>query len=477
MSRLLDLFYNQGKGRPIGRSTAVPWYLSGGIASANCVAAWALDEASGATATDATGHGYNGTYVNATLGQTGIGDGKTAISLSGSAGVRGVNVYSAGLASAFNGAEGSISMFFKVSNIADWTDGAERNILYLGADGTNFVYLSKKSQSNKIWFGYQAGGTYDTVDAQYYNATGWVHIAITWSKSADQLKAYLNGVQQGATQTTLGTWAGALASIKCMIGSGQSNADNGLWKGSLARVSLYNVALSEAQIQALATTLYWDGFNGLMISIDDGDESILSAITYAASKGVYGTAYVITDLIDTAGYLTSANLATIDGLGWVVGNHTNTSTVLTTLAEADQETALSAAATALTGWGVTAGRYHVAYPAGGWNADTWTAMAATGMLTGRAGTTTPSCDDPKVVHPYFLGTHRTAASTTTVADFQSTINARIVNGKWANILFHRFVTTGASGNQWTYSNFNTLVDWIASQGIPSRTIVNYYAAR
>lgn len=460
-------------------SRATPWYLSGGVPAANCIAAWPLNEASGTTAIDATGHGYNGTYIGATLGVAGIGDGNTAISLSGAAGERGVNIYSAGLAAAFNSAEGSISGFFKVSDIADWSDGTERFIVRLETDANNFVYYSKKTTGPKLWWGYDAGGTYDAVDGLYHNPTGWVHIAITWSKSADQLKCYLNGVQQGTTQATLGTWSGNLASTKTMIGSARSDANTSQFKGSLARFSLYNAALTQAQIQALAYT-YWNGFEGLLIDFDDQYSSIWEPYQYMLARGLMGTVYVCTDNVDNgANYLTHENLVTMEGTGWIMGNHTRDHTVLTTLNQADQEAEMDDARDALIGWGLNAtNATYLAYPSGGWDANTWLAMAAQGMITGRtASQGTPRCDDPPVTYPNYLSIHWTAAAAATVSQAQAAINTCRTHGKWGRIMFHAFVASGPGGNQWTYAQFYELIDWIVAQGIPVKTIADYYAAR
>lgn len=476
MSLLNSLFHNQGKGRPIGGGV-VPWYLSGDIHASNCIAAYPLNELSGTTAFDVSGNGRNGTYSNAILGQPGIGDGNTAISLSGVSGTNHVNIYSVSLANAFNGAAGTISAWFKTNSVAEWVDGLERFILNIEVDSNNFVYLSKKAQSNKIWFGYRAGGTYDAIDGLYYNPTKWTHIAITWNKAAEEMKVYLNGVQQGATQTALGTWVGIPGSTKMILGNYSTNY-NGTWKGSIARASFYNIALTQTQIQKLAYT-YWDGFNGLLINFDDQYDSVLTAYQYMLARNLPGTIYVCTNNVNQAGYLTNANLVTMESNGWVLGNHTRDHTVLTDLNLADQEAELDDARDALVGWGLNAtNATYVAYPNGGWNTDTWTAMTNQGMLTGRTTTGGISaCDDPAVVHPYHLSYRWTGAAGVPVSQVQAAINNFRTNGKWGTIMFHRFVESSPSGNQWLYSQFYELIDWIVSEGIPCRTIADYYAAR
>ena len=73
--------------------------------------------------------------------------------------------------------------------------------------------------------------------------------AITVSESADQSKAYINAVQQGATNTGLGTWAGNLDSNACHFGSSDGSAfpHNGL----ADHIAIYDNALNLAQLQTI----------------------------------------------------------------------------------------------------------------------------------------------------------------------------------------------------------------------------------
>jgi len=63
---LLDLFHNQGKGRPIGGgSTYIDKVLS--IQPANLIGYWPMNDASGAVALDYSGQGNNGAYTGVSL--------------------------------------------------------------------------------------------------------------------------------------------------------------------------------------------------------------------------------------------------------------------------------------------------------------------------------------------------------------------------------------------------------------------------
>jgi len=157
-----------------------------------------------------------------------------------------VNIYSAALNSGFDGAAGSINLWAKVSAAGNWTDGQMRYLIRIGADNDNQVYIRKGSTSNTIEFGYVAGGTAKTVTKSSVSTTGWMVLALSWDKTADQVKAYFNGIQEGSTQVSLGTWSGNLASSGCVIGASDSGGNNP-WKGLIGHAAVWNLAISDQQ--------------------------------------------------------------------------------------------------------------------------------------------------------------------------------------------------------------------------------------
>lgn len=211
------------------------------------IAYWPLAGASGATATDESGNGRNGTYSNVTLGATGIGDGRTAASYNGTSSFG--NVFSAGFAGAVNGSAGTLMVWLKVSAVGVWSDSTNRQIVEIGDGSNNRLTISKPAAASTLRAFYRAGGTSKNVDIAT-SSTGWLHVAMTWSSVADQMIAYFNGTQSGATQTTLGVW-GAAPTV-ALLGAFTA-APTVLWSGDLAHVALFGSALSAAQILSLAT--------------------------------------------------------------------------------------------------------------------------------------------------------------------------------------------------------------------------------
>lgn len=212
-----------------------------------------LWEPAGATvAADISGRGYNGAPTAVTFGAAGIGDGSTAASFDGSTSF--IDWYSAGLASAFNASEGTLMIWAKVSAAGVWTDTTVRVLGLLSSDGVsqNYIRIIKNSINNQLVFTYRAGNVNKAVTKSSVTTTGWMALGLTWSVSADEVKAYFGGVQEGTTQTGLGTWAGALQSTAALIGALSAVPAN-VWSGPLAHALLLNRAATDAEMLAAGT--------------------------------------------------------------------------------------------------------------------------------------------------------------------------------------------------------------------------------
>lgn len=216
------------------------------IAPNNLLALWPLGEGAGTTAYDQSGNGCNGASIGLTFNQAGIGDGGSSPLFVPASSSR-INVFSSKLASIFNGLEGTLVVWFKIRTASIWTDGAQRQFFIVAADSNNYIQISKAAGNNGVNFAYKAGGTLSIL-VPTYSALTWSFGAITWDKAGDKVIPYMNGIQQGATITGLGTWAGTLADGNCNISqAGQ------LMDGNLAYAALWSTPLNQTQITALAT--------------------------------------------------------------------------------------------------------------------------------------------------------------------------------------------------------------------------------
>jgi large repetitive protein len=214
------------------------------------IAYWPLDELSGSTAVDISGNARNGAHTGVTLLQTGMGDGGASPLYDGVNDY--TNIYSASLAGAFNGAEGSAAIWLRVANSGIWTDVTARRAFVIQIDSGNRFRIGRSSTNSRIDCDYSAGSTTKTVGISSLSSVDWLHFAITWSKSADQMKVYLSGAQSGTTQTALGTWSGgALSSSACVIGAATTAPVNA-WSGYEAHAALWTRALPAAEVAELA---------------------------------------------------------------------------------------------------------------------------------------------------------------------------------------------------------------------------------
>jgi hypothetical protein len=117
------------------------------------------------------------------------------------------DITTAGLASNFSAAEGTLCGWARVANSGIWSDGLYHQVVYLIADGNNFA--EHRVDGGGIRRRYRAGGTASTV----FSAIGdlpWHLYTLTWNKAADRVRGYLDDTLSGSA-SGLGVWAGALA--------------------------------------------------------------------------------------------------------------------------------------------------------------------------------------------------------------------------------------------------------------------------
>ncbi|CAN5322938.1 hypothetical protein BH10PAT1_BH10PAT1_1790 [soil metagenome] len=233
------------------------------------IAWYKFDECQGTTANDSSGNGLNGVItITATGGNTnGVGTCNTATSAWGT-GTTGkfnssvfldgngdfVNIYSSAFNSAFSGSRGSVSMWAKVSGSSVWTDGTNRGLITLYVDNNNYLTIYKSSTSNTLEADYLAGGIGDG-DVITSSTTDWFNFTVTWDKTTDSMKTYINGILKQSF-STLGNWVGSLSSTQTVIAALDTSASSP-WNGQIDDTRIYNYALSASQIQKL----YNDNFS------------------------------------------------------------------------------------------------------------------------------------------------------------------------------------------------------------------------
>jgi len=216
------------------------------------IAYWPQSESSGLTAYCLTNPAMNGTYTGVTLANDLTGPFGTPAPFYDGANDY-CNIYSAALNTAFSGAEGTVAIWAKVNGIGVWTDAAIRQTINLWVNGNNYLRPQKMNVNNLFQHFYRANAIGETVNSAGRTDIVWMHVALSWSKSAEEMKAYIYGAQVGATQINLGVWAGNLLNTACCIGANGTGPSE-VWHGWLGPCAIWNRALTPAEIAALYVT-------------------------------------------------------------------------------------------------------------------------------------------------------------------------------------------------------------------------------
>ena len=159
------------------------------------------------------------------------------------------NIYSAALAAAFNGARGTLLTWARVGSAGVWTDGAARNIITIG-NGNDIIAIRRTTNNGEMRLAHFAGATLRAVDYTTSSPTGWVPYALTWSVSANAVKAYMLGAQIGAVAGPA-AWGIAPVSTLMVIGAA-STVPASVYSGLIGLTLLCDRDLSPAEIAALS---------------------------------------------------------------------------------------------------------------------------------------------------------------------------------------------------------------------------------
>jgi len=163
-------------------------------------------ETSGTSVQDISGLGNNAVHINVFPGQPGAGDGKLFAYYKN---LSTTNALSAGLVTAFgNGKEGWAWVVGKMNLTTTWTNVHNSELFRFTGDSSNFVYIRKTTTNNQLGFLYRSNASNALVtDASLAGTDDLFDAGITWSKTNNRMRAYINGAQVGTDQTVgAGNW-------------------------------------------------------------------------------------------------------------------------------------------------------------------------------------------------------------------------------------------------------------------------------
>lgn len=163
-----------------------------------------------------------------------------------------------------------------------------------------------------------------SVTVAYTPPTGtWIHLAVTYASSGGTVKFYVNGAQQGTTQTGNPT---SIFNGNTVLGVGADNAGNNTFDGLMDDVRMWTRTLSDTDIANLYAdgctfsnganlAAWWEFESGAELTDSSGNGNTLTNVnTVTFSSDVPYSCSVGPTNLKTWNGVTSVNIKTIDAL-------------------------------------------------------------------------------------------------------------------------------------------------------------------
>lgn len=204
------------------------------------------------------------------------------------------------------------------------------------------------------------------------------------------------------------------------------------------------------------------------------DDTYLSTYTqgraYLDRYGFSGTAYVIQDYVGQSGRMTLTQLHALEQLsGWEVAGHATTGAAHNARITSMTDAQVRAEFAGIRDWLQVNGFAgdHYAYPGGEYLSHQ--AAIAEEFFTGaRTVYQRPETHPP--ARPGKLRSKGYVTSSVTVAVLTAAIDQAAANGEWLIISNHDLVTTVSGTTDQTIADFQAVVDYVNTKGIPVRTV-------
>jgi hypothetical protein len=201
---------------------------------------WAMQERAGTTVIASSNTaGLNGTNTGAVVGVT------TGLPLGWSYQV-GAGDYIDVSSAAFNAGFNPDLFTVMISGLSDGATGSDQYLMRLeSGSAADDLRLRESSAGAGLPIYYRGSTPYNlayTVPSSIYTLA----ITVDATPGTMELRLFLNGVQSGLTQTLTSAWGGG--AINASIGSSSAAAALNIFNGRLTMASVFNAALTPAQI-------------------------------------------------------------------------------------------------------------------------------------------------------------------------------------------------------------------------------------
>ncbi|WP_409343626.1 S-layer homology domain-containing protein [Paenibacillus sp. MBLB4367] len=212
-------------------------------------------------------------------------------------------------------------------------------------------------------------------------------------------------------------------------------------------------------VSVVFDALYRDykGRGRVVIQFDDGWSSVYTkAVPMMNKKGFVGNLGIVSKLVGTKNYSTSAQLKEMYAQGWDIFNHTASHSRLSTLTEEQVALEFSTAKAFLMRHQMTRAADFIAYPYGDYN-DTVVNIAS--RYSRFARTTTPNFEIDSPINPYRLKTIE-LVNDIAPSDYQEAIRFAAENGTTVIFLLHRIEDTGTDSIILHTDDFQAFLDYL-----------------
>jgi peptidoglycan/xylan/chitin deacetylase (PgdA/CDA1 family) len=198
-------------------------------------------------------------------------------------------------------------------------------------------------------------------------------------------------------------------------------------------IQLYLIAAKTAKPHLNILGTEWVGkpkMGRVSLTFDDGYQEHFLAGQILAKNGLAGTAYIITDALNSPNYLTTENVQALKNWGWELGSHLVTP--VTELTKSEVERQVNNTITHLKSIGSDGGEKHFAFPLGQYNPRDLKIIAPH-LSSARLASGGPESLPPKEIFRL-----RTVNVTPDISPEKliALANEAVNNGDWVIFMFH-----------------------------------------
>ena len=215
------------------------------------------------------------------------------------------------------------------------------------------------------------------------------------------------------------------------------------------------------------------------LTFDDGNANQMTAGSILATYGAKGTFFVPSGFLNTSGYLTTANLATLAADDHEIGGHTLTHPDLTTIPADEAARQICNDRVALLNLGYSVRSF--AYPFASLSPAVESIAEDCGYNSARAlgdlafpgdpdCTGCPHAADLPPDDPYATVALPQVESSWTLSDLQGAVTRAEVTGGWLQFTFHNVCTSGCALNV-TPTVLEDFVQWLVARETTHNTVI------